>query len=186
MGRRDGFTLIELMVALAVGAVVVLLAHRLFVGVADGARRMDAARAALDRDMNARRWLAEAFGSLDVGLGSGFVGRAEHVQFGAWLRTPEGWLIRRQVDLAMRHNRLVARLAADDSIVLADSVRQLQLDYLLEAGEDAGASGAMPGERASFVREWISPVSAPLAVRLRLARLAGSVDTLLLIIGPRG
>lgn len=186
MRRKGGFTLIELMVALAVGAVVVLLAHRLFVGVADGAMRMEAARAALDRDVNARRWLVDAFGSLDVGNGAGFAGKPNRVRFATGLQTSEGWLTRHHVDLAVRHNRLVAWLASGDSVVLADSVRQVQIDYLLEPGEDAGAPGAMPGERASFVREWISPVSAPLAVRLRLMRLAGAVDTLLLIIGPRG
>ena len=63
--------------------------------------------------------------------------------------------------------------------MLADSVRDVQFDYLLD-----------PGENATWVREWISPVSAPLAIRVRITKGVGSgmwgVDTLLLIVGPRG
>jgi prepilin-type N-terminal cleavage/methylation domain-containing protein len=186
MRRSGGFTLIEVMVALTVGAIVVLLAHRLFAGVTDGARRMGAARAALDQEVNARRWLVEAFGSLDVGNGAGFDGHADRVQFATWQQSPEGWLLRQPVDLAVRGHRLVAQIGPGQSLVLADSVSRVQLDYLLEVGSEADGPGTMPGERASFVREWISPVSAPLAVRLRLTRMAGTADTLLLIIGPRG
>ena len=147
---------------------------------------MEAARTALDRDVNARRWLGEAFGSLDVGNGAGFNGHADRVQFTAWLQTSDGWLLRQPVDLTVSGHRLVAQVGVGHSLVLADSVSRLQLDYLLEVGSDADAPGTMPGERASFVREWMSPVSAPLAVRLRLTRMAGTADTLLLIIGPRG
>jgi prepilin-type N-terminal cleavage/methylation domain-containing protein len=186
MRRSGGFTLIEVIVALTVGATVVLLGHRLFAGVTDGARRMDVARIALDREANARRWLVEAFSSLDVGNGAGFNGHADRVQFAAWLQTSEGWLLRRPIDLTVRDRRLVAQLDSGQSLVLVDSVRRLELDYLLEVGAETGDPSAMPGERASFVREWISPVSAPLAVRLRLTRMAGGADTLLLMIGPRG
>ena len=65
MHRKRGFTLIEVMVALAVGGVVVLLAHQVFTGVADGAQRLVQARVVLDHETNASRWLVEAFGSLD-------------------------------------------------------------------------------------------------------------------------
>ena len=66
-----GFTLIEVMVALALSALVVLLAHRMLTGVADGATRLTEARRALDREANARRWLVAAFGSLDAGQADG-------------------------------------------------------------------------------------------------------------------
>ena len=186
MNRNRGFTLIEVMVALTIGAIVVLLGHRLFVGVTEGARRMIVARTALDRDANARRWLVEAFGSLEVGNSAGFNGHANRVQFAAWQRSPEGWLLRKPIDLAVRDRRLVAQLGSSQSLVLADSVSRIELDYLLEVGPEAGDPSAMPSERASFVREWISPVSAPLAVRLRFTRMTGTADTLLLMIGPRG
>ncbi len=181
--RRDrGFTLIEVLLALTLGALVVLLAHRIFTGVLDSVRRVAEARAGLDRDQNARRWLVEALGSLEVGERAGpFAGHPDRVEFGSWQRTPQGWLSQQRLTLGAGGSRLVARFADGDSLVLADSVADVQCDYLLE-----------PGERAIWVREWISPVSAPIAIRLRIARTgsgewgAGIVDTLLLIVGPRG
>ena len=63
-----------------------------------------------------------------------------------------------------------------------DSGTDLQFDYLLE-----------PGAESRWVREWVSPVSAPVAVRMRIAKAgcgkrdAGCVvDTLLFLIKERG
>jgi prepilin-type N-terminal cleavage/methylation domain-containing protein len=187
MARERGFTLIEVMVALTLGALVVLLAHRLFTSVADGASRLTDARQTLDRDANARRWLAAAFGSLDVGsAGGGFAGEPSHVEFGSWQLTQYGWFSRRRITLTRNGTHLVA-LEPPDSIDLSDNVSDLQLDYLLEVGSD-GQSDSTPGalgEGARFVSEWISPVSAPIAIRLRISRVEG-VDTLFVILGPRG
>jgi len=65
------------------------------------------------------------------------------------------------------------------SIALEDSVSGVEFDYLLE-----------PGVNAAWVREWISPVSAPVAIRMRVTSARsmehGAVDTLLFVIGPRG
>ena len=60
-----------------------------------------------------------------------------------------------------------------------------------EVDECAECAAGPPGEQARFVREWISPVSAPIAVRLRIARrreagYSEQVDTLLVLVGPRG
>ena len=63
-----------------------------------------------------------------------------------------------------------------------DSVAELALDYLLE-----------PGAESRWVREWVSPVSAPLAVRMRIEKAGCGtrdarcvVDTLLFLIKERG
>jgi hypothetical protein len=171
--------LIEVMIALTLSALVVLLAHRVFTGVVDGAGRVREARLALDREANARRFLQEAFGSLDVGSegAGGFAGRADRVEFTSWQRVPQGWFERRRLVLDAEDDAFVAR--AGDIITLRDSIGRVEFDYLLE-----------PGANAAWVREWISPVSAPVAVRIRIAgcgkRDAGCVDTLLVLIGPRG
>jgi hypothetical protein len=67
-------------------------------------------------------------------------------------------------------------------VVLIDSVADVALDYLLEPGLDA-----------RWVGEWVSPLSAPLAVRMRIRRAGnetrepgGVVDTLLFLIKERG
>ena len=167
-----------------------LIAHRLLVGVTDGARHLAEARDALDREANARRWLVEALGSLDVGQegrGGPFTGRVDRVEFGTWLRVADGWLEYWRVTLTRDGEQLLAVIASAErgtrsaELVLREGVEDVAFDYLLDPGADA-----------RWVREWISPVSAPLALRLRVRYRgsgkgeAGSVDTLLLIIGPRG
>lgn len=166
MSRPRGFTLIEVMIALALSGLVVLLAHQVFTGVVDGAERLGHARTALDREANGRRSLTEMFGSLDIGTeGGGFTGGPAQAEFTTWERVPEGWLERRRVVLRAEAGTFLAW----------DEVSGVEFDYLLE-----------PGASATWVREWISPVSAPVAVRVRIARGRAGVDTLLFIVGSRG
>jgi hypothetical protein len=166
------------MLALALSGLVVLTAHRLFVGVADGAGRLVMTQVSIDREANARRWLAAAFGSVVVGeRGFAFHGEVERVEFGSWQYASGGWLVRRQVRLERNDSRLVATVGESDSIVLAKNVARVEFDYLAEPEQ---------GEATPFVSGWSSPLSAPWAVRARIAVLSGSVDTLLLIVGPRG
>jgi prepilin-type N-terminal cleavage/methylation domain-containing protein len=183
-GDHRGFTLVELLVALSIASVVVIVAHQLFAAVAEHGKTLTAARTSLDRRANARRWLKGAFLSLDVGTdgASGFEGRPDHVAFSTWLLTPDGWFERRAVSLARNDDRLVANVTPGQPIALMDSATDVELDYLLE-----------PGAESRWVREWVSPVSAPLTVRLRIARTgcgmqdAGCVvDTLLFLIKERG
>jgi prepilin-type N-terminal cleavage/methylation domain-containing protein len=175
-----GFTLVEVLVALVVTALVVLVAHRVFAVTIDAAHRLEAARADLDRKMNARRLLAAAFLSLDIGEGAGdFEGHSDRVAFASWLPTADGWPERRRVRLEVRAGTLLLTDDTPSTVALTDSVRAIGLDYLLEPGADA-----------HWVGEWVSPVSAPLAVRLRVTRASPGAretsDTLLLLIKARG
>lgn len=181
---QRAFTLIEVVVALTIGAVVVLLAHELFGAVGERGRTLTMARTALDRAVNGGRWLDATFLSLDVGTegAGGFEGRPDHAGFTAWLLTPDGWFERRQVVLGVEQGRLRASVTPGTPIALVDSVTDVQFDYLLE-----------PGAESRWVREWVSPVSAPVAVRIRMTkpgtgkRDAGNVvDTMLFLIKERG
>jgi hypothetical protein len=150
--------------------------------------------------MNARRFLAQAFGSLEVGTvrNTGFRGLEDEVAFTTWLVDETGGSVRKQVTVMLDRTsgdtspvdssgagtvRLLALVAPveggnalpRDTLVLAPEVTGLALDYLLDLGADA-----------AWVREWRSPVSAPLAVRLRVVGASGAVDTLVCVIGPRG
>lgn len=173
---RRGFTLIEVLLALAIGAMIVSVAYRLFAGTADGARRVQEARLALDRAHNARRLLVQLVGSLDIGhLGAGgFDGEPERVTFSTWFVDAKGWPEARRVTLERSGDALVVTGVAPAPIQFVDSLARAEFDYLLDYGADA-----------AWVRTWKSPVSAPLAIRVRIERADG-VDTLLLLVGPRG
>jgi prepilin-type N-terminal cleavage/methylation domain-containing protein len=175
MRRELGFTLIEVLVALMIAGIVMLLGHRVFTGVLDGAAHMHHERLALDREANARRFLIDAFGSLDVANDKiGFVGQPHAVTFGTAQLTPDDWPKPRRLYIGLVTDTLIATLDGLERIDLAIGVTTLDLDYLLE-----------PGANTKWVHEWISPVSAPLAVRMRLG-YREHADTLLLLIGPRG
>jgi prepilin-type N-terminal cleavage/methylation domain-containing protein len=171
MRGERGFTLVEIMVALTLSAMVLVLAHRVLAGIVDGSARLATVRTNLDREMNARRWLTEAFGSLDAP----FAGRQQQVEFSTAQLVSSGWLEPRRVLLGRSGDSLVASLDGEGRVVLARGVSSVAFDYLLD-----------PGAEAKWVREWISPVSAPLAVRIRIAKSRGVIDTLLLFVGPRG
>lgn len=173
-----GFTLVEVMVALAVGALVALLAHRTLWAAADLGARLAAAREVHDRAMNARRFLALAFGSLDVGTGpsGGFDGDVDGVRFATWLPSVRGAPERCVVSVRLADSALVA-LAGTDTLHLVPGAGAVAFDYLLDFGADA-----------TWVQGWSSPASAPLAVRIRIGRRGreAKLDTLLFLIGPRG
>lgn len=174
-----GFTLIELLTALALSGFVVLLVSRLLSVATISARALGDARVALDREQNGRRWLRAALASLDPNTHpGGFEGRRDRVTFTSWLETPSGWFRPERVIVSADSGVLMAIGGFTGPVRLADSVVSLSLDFLLE-----------PGANTTWVEQWISPISAPLAVRFRIARrvkAATSVDTLLFRIGERG
>jgi prepilin-type N-terminal cleavage/methylation domain-containing protein len=166
LGRRRGFTLLEVVVALTLGSMVVLMAHRILIAVIDGAAELTAVRGALDREANARRLLANVFGSLDV--------TGDSVAFTSWHRDERGFRTRSRVTLTAQDSALVLLGIGPGTLALLPDMVAVEFDYLLDYGA-----------RERWVREWISPASAPAAVRLRMTR-RNSTDTLLLIIGGRG
>ncbi len=171
-----GFSLLEVLTALALTGLVALLAHRLMAATIDGVRTLEAARQAQDRRENGRRWLRAAFLSLQPDGAGGFVGDPDRVQFTAWLQQPEGWFAGASVTLAVRTGGLWADHGSGPAVRLAESVVGMECDYLL-----------VPGADARWVRQWHSPLSAPLAVRLRLLHQDGQpVDTFLLLVRERG
>jgi len=178
--QTHGFTLIEVVVALAVGATVVLLAHALIAGIGAVSGELQPRREALDRRENAGRWLSAAFSSMsntDQGAAS-FDGESTHLSFSAWLQAPAGDFVLKRVDLHLEEGTLVAALDSADRVDLAEGVSGVGFDYLAERTP-------MP----HWLRAYASPLGAPLAVRVRLARARndtspeGIVDTSMYIVG---
>jgi prepilin-type N-terminal cleavage/methylation domain-containing protein len=175
MTKLRGFTLVELMVAITIGSLVVLLIHQVFATVTDAIDRMRAAQQRLESNRLAGRWLEATLLSLEAGnSGPGFEGHSDRMTFSSWLLTEQGWLERRTVALALTDGILLAR-SASQTVSLFSGVDAVAFDYLVDPGLDS-----------RWVTDWVSPVSAPLAVRLRLGRTAGRVDTTLFLVKGRG
>lgn len=177
---RTGFTLLELMLALAIGGLLVVTAAQLFAVAGDSGGALARARHAADREANAREWLATTLGSLEVGVAGtpGFQGDSARMTFAAWVPVAGGWMERRTVTLALAGGQLTG--AAGASVLLVDSLRSGAFDYLAEYGA-----------QTMWLSGWQSPVSAPIAVRIRLTRPTVDperleADTLVFRIGGRG
>jgi prepilin-type N-terminal cleavage/methylation domain-containing protein len=180
--NRRGFTLIELLVALTLAAVAMTMAHRLFAAAADGTRALQEAHRRNARNANVVRWLEVAWRNLEVGTAQagGFEGKADQATFTTWLLAADGWAEPHRITLDVRRGVLQARWEGD-TMPLARDVLAVEFDYLLEPGADA-----------RWVRGWESPVSAPVAVRMRVHRAVldagrpAHTDTLLFLVKARG
>lgn len=176
MSRR-GFTLLEVLIALLLAAIGVLTAHALFGPVVDGARQTARARRELDRRTNARRMLGSTLLSVEVGPAPAvpFEGHPDQMTFSSWIPTADGWFELQPVKVGLDGGQMVVTWPGSRT-ALRDSLTRLQLDYLLESGINA-----------RWVGVWISPVSPPLAVRVRSTRASTSrqviADTSLYPIG---
>jgi hypothetical protein len=164
------------LVALMLGAMLVLAAHGAIGGASDAAAALARAQAAHDAEFAGRAALARLVANLDpASPGSvGFDGGPDGMRFSARLRGRDGGPLLRAVRLSVTDDTLQAT-TQDGPVAALPNVRAVAFDYLLEGGADA-----------RWVRGWHSPVSAPLAVRIRMTRVDGAADTLLLTIGPRG
>ncbi len=178
MARADrrGFTLIETLVALTLGAALVLVAHAAFAAAGDYAVALEESRASQDSLADARRTLGAAFSSLEIGTpgATDFEGAPARVAFSARLRAGDEPLGERVVVVITADNgSLIMRIGEQPRRLR--SARDAVFQYLLEPGADA-----------PWLAEWSSSTRAPLAVRLLLSGASASADTLLFIIGPRG
>jgi prepilin-type N-terminal cleavage/methylation domain-containing protein len=173
---RRGFTLVEVMVALAVSGVVLLGARQLFGVVASAAERVPSAASAMDNRRNRERLLRELLGRVEVGTDSTrtYSGDGTLTRFISWCPAAGGWLERCTVELAFTPR--------GDSVAL-----------------EAGWSGrrftvhtGSPPARFLYLRSaanggaWLprwgdAAISAPLALIVILGR-----DTLFLRVGVRG
>src|SRR5256885_1955043 len=118
------------MVALVVSSVVLVAASSIFAAVGDGGREVRAAREALDRSMNGRRWLAATFLSLEISQESAapFEGRPDRLTFNAWGRVPNAWFENQRVRLERTEGAFTATVSNGSVIVLADSVTDVAFD----------------------------------------------------------
>jgi prepilin-type N-terminal cleavage/methylation domain-containing protein len=189
-GVHPGFTLVEVMVALALSGLVLLGARRLLEELADSAGRLTTSAAALDREANAERLLRTLVANMEVGSEQAgpFSGAERETRFTTWCDVPAGWRERCEVRLAVtdatagRRAALTATLPSGEVVTLADGFHAGSFRYLNDLRGDGG------GE---WFISWGAGITAPLALGILLERRAGPhgvarVDTLILRIGERG
>jgi prepilin-type N-terminal cleavage/methylation domain-containing protein len=184
---KAGFTLIEVLVALAVGSLVVLVSHQMLVGVADASASAGTAASDLDRFGNRRSWIIKAFANIYVSArpARGFDGvplvsaAGDSVSFHT--RHPdlnEESPVRVSMFVGQGDLLAICLGAAGgrpDTLRLADSVATFETRYL-----DAY------GAESPWLRGWKSPVTAPLAIRIVVKFHSGIADTLFMHVGTRG
>jgi prepilin-type N-terminal cleavage/methylation domain-containing protein len=180
MPRRDGFTIVEVLVALIVGSIVLLGAEHVLGILADSAQTIIVRSVDADGDANGERVLRTLVGRIEVGApgASAFLGDQNTVRFSSWCDMPTGWLERCAVTLSFDSR-------AEQQLLVADIDRQRPL--VLMRGGSGGAfryleSAAHGGQ---WFQRWDTGITAPLGIGVLLDRGART-DTLLLRIGPRG
>lgn len=173
---RRGFTLVEVMVALVISAIVVLGARMLLEQLGDSALRTVAAAGRADRTANGERLLRDLAGRLEIGTEKSvqFSGEPRTARFGSWCDVPSGWQERCPVELSVvdrgAQSLLVANLASGDSVTLLVRDHPIELRYL----DDPRAGGR-------WFTSWGAGITAPLAFAVISAG-----DTTIVRIGERG
>jgi prepilin-type N-terminal cleavage/methylation domain-containing protein len=171
-----GFTLVEVMVALLVAAVVLMGARALLRQLADDGGRIARAAAEGDRAAAADALLRAVAGRLDVSpvADRRFTGEPQGAHFHSWCEVPDGWLERCAasvgvIDLA-GEAVLALTLSTGETVPLRRGFSSAALLYL----SDAGGGG-------QWVRSWGTAITAPVAIGVVV-----DGDTSIVRIGERG
>lgn len=171
-----GFTLIEVMVALAISGIVLLGARALLTQLADHTDRIVQAASEADREANADRLLRALVGRIDASTGEArtFSGDERAARFTTWCDVPAGWQeqcgVRLEIIPIENSQALTVHFSGGEAIVLRKGFRLGALRYL-----------SNPGGGGIWLRSWKSTIATPLALGIFL-----DSDTMIVRIGERG
>jgi len=157
--RRAGFTLLEVIVALAVSGVVLLGARAVLSQLGLDAERIEAAAAESDRRSNGDALLRAVVARTanSVPDRARFVGDATGARFESWCEVPAGWLEPCQAVLGVVRTgdsvSVALTLSTGQLVPLRTGLRRARLRYLVTAQEGG-----------QWIGEWTSQLSTPAAV----------------------
>lgn len=177
---RRGFTLIELIVALALGGMILVGAHQVLGSLEDETHALAIRSADTEMRANGLRLLRALAGRVEVGTPEAvaFAGTPIEARFTSWCEVPAGWIERCIVVLAVDTVRGVPTLTAHfdnaPAVALVPNVSTGALRYL-----NSAAKGGQ------WFRAWSTGISAPLALGV-IRNNDGHADTLIVRIGERG
>jgi prepilin-type N-terminal cleavage/methylation domain-containing protein len=176
MDSRRAFTLLEVLVALSIGAMIVLGARALADGLFVEAQRISTSSKQADASANAERYLRRIVGQVQLrkDIGATFRGVEWAAEFSSWCDSPRGSQERCRVSLIVEHAdnapRLVMQSSIGERLVLVRATRSIELRYLTD-----------PAAGGSWVKQWGEGLSAPTAIGV-----IQDADTLIIRIGERG
>jgi prepilin-type N-terminal cleavage/methylation domain-containing protein len=101
---RDGFTLIEVLLALVIGGMAISGAALLLMSLSDRGRAIDAVAWRVDREANAERLLRTTVRNLKLSsdMTPSLEGSATSTRFRSWCDSPTGWPVPCSVHLSIR------------------------------------------------------------------------------------
>jgi prepilin-type N-terminal cleavage/methylation domain-containing protein len=171
-----GFTLLEIVVALALTGMLLLGARVLLGSVTDAAERLSATVAAADRAANSLRLLRDLAGRAEVRHPGGvpFRGPGRAARWESWCDFPAGWQERCVVALA------VVSVGEESSVVLTVADGRL---YRVRAGLRSARLVYLssPADGGTWVAQWASELTPPFALGVVTEQ-----DTLIVRVGERG
>lgn len=170
-----GFTLLEVIVALSIGALVVMGTRALIEGLHAHTVRLLSVSNSSNAAANAEHVLRTLVGNLALAStdASSFEGDAREARFTSWCDVPEGWQELCAVHLSVEgetgHVRLLATLSTGERLTVRDSADTATLLYL-------GSSA----DGGHWFVKWTHSLMPPLAIGL-----ISDGDTLLARVGER-
>ena len=171
--HRGGFTLLELVVALAFAATVFLGARMLLDALSASRDELARETALNDERANGERLLRSLVAHAEAGddSTSGFQGDQATARFSSWCATPASWLERCRVRLAVHRKGAESIITA--SVRLGETIRvwrqvgTVELRYLDRLARDT-----------SWTTTWESRIAVPTAIGV----VSGG-DTVVLVVG---
>lgn len=173
-GPRCGFTLIEVVVALALGALAVALAAALTRSTADAAGRTSAHVSVAASESNGERLLRRLIGQMELSSRSDGAnhGDAQFLRFTSWCDDPRGWQERCAVEMQ------ISAPAEGIDVFLSSGER---LHLMRGRGVQSFLFLRSPEHGGRWSDRWIDRLSVPPAVGVVIAG-----DTLLFRVEERG
>lgn len=174
--RNSGFTLLETVVALAIGTLVILGARAILEGLGAQATRLAALARGADEDANGERLLRRLLAELEVPVGQGaaFGGNEDSLRFSSWCAVPQGWQERCRVVLLFKTTLdsvfLIGRLSTRETLILKSGRREVGFRYLAD-----------PAQGGTWFQQWGDGRNLPLAIGILM-----DADTMIVRIGERG
>lgn len=156
-----GFTLLEVLVALIIGAIAIGGARAVTTALVDNAARIDSVHVEVAEAINGERLLRRLVLEVEAGRdpGSVFAGTRGRATFDSWCRVPGGWLERCHVELSLLAApgdalaTLEARISTGENLRLARLAAPAHFAFL----EDAAHGG-------TWSDRWGPGPAAPLAI----------------------